>query len=666
MDLGAVELTDELDALTLGSEGVAQRDASVLPRRAVVVVGSHRSGTSALARVLSLVGCDLPRHVMPPLPGSNELGFWEPEAVVQAHEEFFAKIGSSWDDVEPLPDGAFVSAPALELRRQLSLLVQDEYGTSPLFVVKDPRISRLLPLWFAVLAELQVTPVTAIAVRNPLEVAASLKARDGFTTTKSLLLWLRHALDAEQHSRVRRRSIVMYDELLRDPQGVLAKLGADLDIKWPLNSHRASVKVENFLSEQHRHHVFDWNDLEGRADVVSWVKETYFALRSSNPVPALEQIRDDLSRADAVFGPILEEVRLAARMSDEQLLEAAAARDMLAAELDARSVALEARAAEVQQLQEQTAALTNEVADRDERAAADREEIDRVRGVRDAFASEVEVLAAEVERLAAMARAAESRAAAVESEVESARGELQEARTEVERLTADANDSAARVASLLAALEAARSEVAQREQEGAAANAGLAALEAQAAAEVERLAAMARAAESRAAAVESEVESARGELQEARTEVERLTAEADQSAARVAALEAETTAERASLLAALESALAAVEQREQEGAAANAGLAALEAQAAAEVERLAAMAKAAESRAAAVGSEVESAREELQEARTEVERLTAEADDSAARVALADADREFAGCSRSRSVRGRAARAGGSGRADRP
>ena len=375
--------------------------------------------------------------------------------------------GTTW---QPLPDGAFVSAAARELRQQLALLLHEEYGTSPLFVVKDPRISRLLPLWFAVLAELQVAPVTAIAVRNPLEVAASLKARDGFTTTKSLLLWLRHALDAEQHSRDRPRSIVMYDELLRDWQGVLAKLGADLDITWPLNSHRASVEIENFLSEQHRHHVFDWNDLEGRADVVSWVKETYFALRSSNPVPVLDQIRDDLSRADAAFGPIIEEVRLAARMSDEQLLEAAAARDMLAAELDARSAALEARAAEVQQLQEEAAGLTNAVAASDERAAAHREEIDRVRAVRDAFASEVEVLAAEVERLAAMVKAAQSRAAAVEPEVESAREELQEARTDVERLTAQANESASRIAALeaettaeratlLTALDAARAEV---------------------------------------------------------------------------------------------------------------------------------------------------------------------------------------------------------------
>ena len=71
-------------------------------RRAIVVAGSHRSGTSALARVLSLVGCDLPKHVMPPLAGNNELGFWEPadggsgaRRLPERHRFFLGRRGST-------------------------------------------------------------------------------------------------------------------------------------------------------------------------------------------------------------------------------------------------------------------------------------------------------------------------------------------------------------------------------------------------------------------------------------------------------------------------------------------------------------------------------------------------------------------------------------------
>ena len=271
---------------------------------------------------------------MPPFDG-NELGFWEPEVVVQVHDVFLGSIGSSWDDVAALPDGAFVSAAARELRQQLALLLHEEYGTSSLFVVKDPRISRLLPLWFAVLAELQIAPAIAVAVRNPLEVAASLKARDGFTTTKSLLLWLRHTIESERDSRGRPRSFVMYDELLRNWQGVVARVGEDLAVTWPGRSHRATVEIEHFLSEQHRHHLFDWRDIEGRADVVSWVKEAYFALRASDAVQVLDQVRDELARADIAFGPILEEARLDLQASQAQTLENAKAREALVAATDA-------------------------------------------------------------------------------------------------------------------------------------------------------------------------------------------------------------------------------------------------------------------------------------------------------------------------------------------
>ena len=85
LERGTVELNEEFDGLAVDI-GQDLPPTPVLARRAIVVVGSHRSGTSALARVLSLLGCDLPKHVMPPLDGSNELGFWEPEAVVHAHE----------------------------------------------------------------------------------------------------------------------------------------------------------------------------------------------------------------------------------------------------------------------------------------------------------------------------------------------------------------------------------------------------------------------------------------------------------------------------------------------------------------------------------------------------------------------------------------------------
>lgn len=524
----ALELKEEFAGM-----GVRIDAGTVLHRRAVIVVGSHRSGTSALTRVFSLVGCDLPKHVMPPLVGNNEFGFWEPEAVVQAHDAFLAKIGSSWDEVTPLPDGAFVSAAALELRQQLALLVQDEYGTSPLFVVKDPRVSRLLPLWFAVLGQLQVAPATAIAVRNPLEVAASLKARDGFTTTKSLLLWLRHTLESERYSRGRPRSIVMYDELLRDWRGMLARVGDDLEITWPGVSRRATVEIENFLSDQQRHHVFDWSDIEGRADVASWVKEAYFALRASDPTPVLDQIRNELAQADTAFGPVLEEARLALEASEEQRLVVAATRDALAAELEARQLVLDTRAAEVQELQDDVAQLTSAIGASASRVAECEAEMETLRAERNDLAHQAETTVAEARRLAAAVEAAEARVAAASAEAAGAREELNAARVEVGRLRTVADEASSRAVALEASasaervkvltdLEVARVDIERLGRQVAVANAAFGTLEADATAE-------------RAGLLR--------QLEEARVDVKELTAQLSATKSEAAADHAKTLSE---------------------------------------------------------------------------------------------------------------------------
>ena len=457
-----VELNEEFEGLAIGI-GQSPLPTPVLERRAIVVVGSHRSGTSALARVLSFLGCDLAKHVMPPRYG-NELGFWEPEEVVNAHDVFLASIGSSWDEVGALPEGAFVSAAARELRQQLALLLHEEYGTSPLFVVKDPRISRLLPLWLAVLAELEIAPAIALAVRNPLEVAASLKARDGFTTTKSLVLWLRYTVEAEQNSRGRPRSIVLYDELLRNWQGVLARVGEDLAVTWPGRSHRATAEIENFLSEQHRHQVFDWRDVEGRADVVSWVKEAYFALRATDSVQVLDQVRDELAQADIAFGPILEEVRLELHASREQTLQGAATRDELGRELETRDLALEAQAAEVQQLQAKIGELDSAVADSASQAATHQAEVAALHAERDHLAHEVDRFGGDVRHLLTDLEAARATVAQLEEQAADANAALGALETQaalerdelLQELTgarADAEQANARI--LVAASEAA-------------------------------------------------------------------------------------------------------------------------------------------------------------------------------------------------------------------
>src|SRR5262249_40931276 len=135
--------------------------------------------------------------------------------------------------IRPLPDLWQTSTRARSFRERIVDILRRDFGDSPLFVVKDPRICVLLPLWRNALTDIETDPRFVISVREPLEVAASLASRDGFSTAHSLLLWLKHFLAAELGTRGVRRVFVRYDDLLADWRRTSTTISQALSIEWP-------------------------------------------------------------------------------------------------------------------------------------------------------------------------------------------------------------------------------------------------------------------------------------------------------------------------------------------------------------------------------------------------------------------------------------------------
>jgi hypothetical protein len=113
----------------------------------------HRTGTSVVARVVNLLGADIGKDLIAPDAG-NIRGYWESKSVVQVHEQLLEDLGSSSADPLPLPDDWIKTPFAGRALERLAELIKSEFHASSLFVVKDPRISKLLPLWI----ELLVSP----------------------------------------------------------------------------------------------------------------------------------------------------------------------------------------------------------------------------------------------------------------------------------------------------------------------------------------------------------------------------------------------------------------------------------------------------------------------------------------------------------------------------
>src|SRR5690606_24847456 len=106
-----------------------------------------------------------------------------------------------------------------------------------------------------------------IPIRNPLEVAASLRKRNGFPVAKSALMWLRHVLDAERETRGQKRSLITFEALLGDPPGTIDKISGDLGLAFPRLSHRAQAEIGEFLSDSLRHNRSATEDLHRHREI---------------------------------------------------------------------------------------------------------------------------------------------------------------------------------------------------------------------------------------------------------------------------------------------------------------------------------------------------------------------------------------------------------------
>ena len=336
----------------------------------------HRSGTSALTRLLNLYGAALPADVLPANAG-NVTGYWEPSAVVAFHDRVLASIGSRWDDPCEIPPAWFSSEAARGFAADLAALITAEFGSEPLFVVKDPRTCRLVPLWRETLGILGVEPLAVLVVRHPLEVEASLQRRDGRPTGAGLLLWLQHVLAAESGSRSLRRAVVTYDQILADPAAVTDRLSARLGLSWPSSRPDAEAAARAFVDPTLRHERNAGVSASRPVPEVIRLVLAWFEAASTAGEPDgadLDAIRDDLRRWEALFGPELgwhlrEEQRWTAQAQIEAQHHSIVAAKLLACEQE-RGLRAEDRRADLERAEAERRAAAAHRAELDAQLAA--------------------------------------------------------------------------------------------------------------------------------------------------------------------------------------------------------------------------------------------------------------------------------------------------------
>ena len=225
-----------------------------MTRRAILVLGMHRSGTSVLTKIIGHLGASLPLDPMPET-ADNPSGYWESRSIARFNNRLLESAGTAWNDDAPVREAWFVDqARAADLDEGAALLAA-AFGDASLLVLKDPRVCRLLPFWRRLLARIGREPSALIALRDPWEVARSLQARQHDASfrpaavaapERGLLLWLRYVLDAEAGSRGMPRTGIDYAALIADWRAAVRELVALVPL--PTISFEAATAIDGFVT----------------------------------------------------------------------------------------------------------------------------------------------------------------------------------------------------------------------------------------------------------------------------------------------------------------------------------------------------------------------------------------------------------------------------------
>lgn len=249
-----------------------------MTRSVYLILGMHRSGTSALSRVVAGTGAALPKTPMP-ADRYNARGYFESSRIALLNTQRLHAHGSAWDDVFSFPAPQLPEALERQWQAQAAALMAEEFGAADACLLKDPRITLLLPAWRGVFSKTGQTPRCVVALRDPLAVAASLARRDLFNAHKSVLLWTTYMLAAAAYTRELPTVCVAYDALLADWRSQLARIEAvhglpAAGLELGLNG---DAGIDEFLSADLSHHNSPSGDLaelgwigQMAADVHAW------------------------------------------------------------------------------------------------------------------------------------------------------------------------------------------------------------------------------------------------------------------------------------------------------------------------------------------------------------------------------------------------------------
>jgi len=292
-----------LQTLTSQLDLELARQREQLPAQLVLVLGMHRSGTSALSGLLVESGLNGPADLMPASP-ANPKGYFESLGATELNDRLLADLGTTWCMPTAIPKSRWISSsPEVEAWRSGMLrLLFNNYARGGRVLLKDPRLCILLPGLHPWLESNLLSCVAFMPVRHPSEVVESLLAAQSIPRRKGLMLWLRHIFESERHSRAVNRLIIRHHDLIANPNSILSRChdilaeASRLDRLTLLDPMAASRFIDPQLYRQRASpEAPEWIKDDHSGALYAFALQVYSRMTEDElPDPKLQTLMDDL------------------------------------------------------------------------------------------------------------------------------------------------------------------------------------------------------------------------------------------------------------------------------------------------------------------------------------------------------------------------------------
>ena len=221
-------------------------------KRALLVVGPPRSGTSVVAHVLHELGCHFGNHerfVSAEIHQFNPI-FFELESLNSLNDRILHHQQRVYADFDWLPNGDFSPQDLATYRLWIEEFLDREFGAATLIGLKDPRFCFTLPIWDETLSRLGYAISYVATDRRAASVVRSNQINNRLSPQANHRLYAHSKLSMERNLRDKPAVVrIRYEQLLAGPAAEVAALRTQLELD-SLRESAATAVVE----QRHQHH----------------------------------------------------------------------------------------------------------------------------------------------------------------------------------------------------------------------------------------------------------------------------------------------------------------------------------------------------------------------------------------------------------------------------